>query len=223
MGIGGRAADPQATPIVPAHLYRRSQVWELFLSGEKSDLESWVDLKRFSLVDGAHPAICSAALSHHWKCRHVGVVDPDFRRFTLRDFPDALVAIGNTLVKAFHGGEKVQEPVRLFASTGVIKGVQWAISSEEVAIFIEDELSHRLRQCLRFRVKDLLEQVLTEKSVTFVVEMDTIDGEVDIQRSHRFGRRSENVDKADFLIFGDRLHSSGIHREASVVEIRCRD
>ena len=45
MGISGRAADPQATAIVPPHLYRRSQVRELFLSGKKSDLESWVDLK----------------------------------------------------------------------------------------------------------------------------------------------------------------------------------
>ena len=135
----------------------------------------------------------------------------------MRNFPDALVTIGNTLVKAFHGGEKVQESVRLFASTGVIKGVQWAISSKEVAIFIEDELSHRLRQFLRWRVEESFDQVPTEKLVTLIIEMDTIDGEIIINRFHRFGRRSENVDKANLLIFGDGLHSLGIHCETSVV------
>ena len=86
-----------------------------------------------------------------------------------------------------------------------------------MAIFIEDDLSHRLRQFFRWRVKDSLEQVPTEKLVTLVIEMDTIDGEIIINRFHRFGRRSENVDKADLLIFGHGLHSRGIHCDASVV------
>ena len=182
--VGRRAAHPESTAGVPAHLDRAGELGEFDLPGEEVDLEAGIDLEGFLFVLGAHPAVGAAALGGLGQGRDIRVVDLLRHLLPLRKVPDPLVTVGDHDVKIAHGGQEVQVAIAAVAAAGVVEGVHRAVAIEELPVLFDDGLSQRFVYFRSFDSKHLSEESSGKGLVATRVEVHSVDGKVISRRGH---------------------------------------
>ena len=218
MGVGGGTTYPQASLIIPTHLYRRGEIGEFLLPSKQIDFKPRIDFKRLQFIFCRHPLVGPATLlriGHDWQ---IAVVNWAGDIFAGGKIPDSAVPVGGHDFKIAHGWEKVQVAVGLATTARVIKRIERPVTAKKLSVLILDHLSEFLGNRRRILLEKSAIHQLGKQLVSSIIEMRAVDGEIGAWTFHRGEGSLKNINETDLKFTRNTPHDVCIGFKVSIVQ-----